>query len=179
MKAAAAVLVGSLLFFVGVLTGAGRREAVPAPAAISLGATGPVHPAGSSPAGVPAPKPTASTPSPSAGRGPTATTAPGREAGPGSTPVTSAPVTSPPAAPGNPATATTAPVASTPGATAPPAATSTSSTTGPGNVQQVDNQVDCTRPGKGRGRRAPCPSTTSSTASTASTTNGARGRTGR
>ena len=37
MKAAAAVLGASLLFFLGVLTGVGRREAVPPPTAIPLG----------------------------------------------------------------------------------------------------------------------------------------------
>ena len=37
MKVAAAVLGASLLFFVGVLTGAGRREPVPPPAGIPLG----------------------------------------------------------------------------------------------------------------------------------------------
>jgi len=46
MKAAAAVLAASLLFFVGVLAGAGRRAAVPAPGAITLGVVQPSSPSG-------------------------------------------------------------------------------------------------------------------------------------
>ena len=45
MKVAAAVLGASLLFFLAVLTGAGRREALPPPAAIRLGVGAPASPA--------------------------------------------------------------------------------------------------------------------------------------
>jgi len=41
VKAAAAVLGASLLFFLGVLTGAGRRESVAPPTAIPLGVVSP------------------------------------------------------------------------------------------------------------------------------------------
>ena len=133
MKAAAAVLGASLLFFLGVLTGAGRREAIPPPAAIPLGVGTSASPA----------------------EGPTP---------PQSTQSTSRATA--PAAGSNPSTATTATTTRT-DATAPPApandATSTSTTGGPGQVEKVDNEVDCRPAGKpGKGKREPCPSTTTS-----------------
>jgi hypothetical protein len=143
VKAAAAVLGASLLFFLGVLTGAGRREAVPPPTAIPLGAT-------NQPAGSGASRPSSGAPeggtqrtttttartgarAPAAGTTPTSTT--------GATPTTNA------------TTATTATINTS----------STTTTTESGQVQQVDNQVDCTSAGKrGKGKREPCPSSTTS-----------------
>ena len=141
MKAAAAVLGASLLFFIGVLTGAGRREAVPPPTAIPLGATG--GPAVVSP-GAPdsGTKRTTTTTARSGGTAPATGTTPTSTSGP--TPTTVATTG---------ATATTATTA----------ASSTTTSTESGQVQQVDNQVDCTSARKGKGKREPCPSTTSST----------------
>src|SRR5207248_131114 len=68
VKAAAAVLAGSLLFFVGVLTGAGRREPVPPPRAIPLGVSNPAP--GTAPA---TPNRTAKRPSTTTSKPPTAT----------------------------------------------------------------------------------------------------------
>jgi hypothetical protein len=43
----------------------------------------------------------------------------------------------------------------------------TSTTAPPGEVQPVDNQVDCAQTGKrGKGHRTPCPSTTATTSAT-------------
>ena len=144
MKVAAAVLGVSLLFFVGVLTGAGRRESVPPPAAIPLGAVN--QPAGSGASG-----PSSPAGAPNGGAKGTTTTT-GRTG-----------TTAPPVAGTTPTTTTGAPTTAGTSATA----TTTSSpptTTESGQVQQVDNQVDCTPAGKrGKGKREPCPSTTSST----------------
>jgi len=148
VKTAAAVLGASLLFFLGVLTGIGGRESVPPPPAIRLGvvdtpaASGPFT--STSPSGGPedaSPRPTTT-----AAKAPPATATPTGPVGPtaptGVTPTTS--------------------TASTTGPTTTPSSTGT---TGPGQVQQVDNQVDCRSSGKrGKGQRQPCPSTTSSTA---------------
>lgn len=139
MKAAAAVLGASLIFFIGVLTGVGRREAVPPPAAIPLGAAN--APAGSDTSGQPspddAPKGTTTT-----AANPSAPGTPSGTGGPtGSTVVT---VT----------TATTATSSTTPSST---------TTTRPGDVEQVDSQVNCRSQGEGKGKREPCPSTTTAT----------------
>jgi hypothetical protein len=153
VKVAAAVLGASLLFFFGVLTGAGRREAIPPPAAITLGAGSPA----SSADGATSPK------SPPSTSRATQSTRPG--AGSNPSPATTATTTRTDAtAPGGP----TAPVAP-PATTAPTGAggdgTATSTTTaGPGQTEQVDNKVDCRSARKpGKGKREPCPSTTTST----------------
>ena len=135
MKAAAAVLGASLIFFLGVLTGVGRQEAVPPPAAIPLGAAN--APVGSHTSGQPpdAPKGTttkAAIPS-----------APGTPSGTGGT-TGSTTVT----------TSTTATSSTTPSST---------TTTRPGDVEQVDSQVNCRSRGEGKGKREPCPSTTTAT----------------
>ena len=146
MKAAAAVLGASLLLFLGLVTGAGRREAVPPPTAIPLGVT---RPAAGGPSGATSPS------SPEPPTGPARTT-------PSPTPKPSTTTTVPMAA--TVTTATTAPTAAT-GTTAPAA---TATTAGPGQVEPVDNQVDCTSTGKrGQGHRAGCPSTTTSTGANA------------
>jgi len=138
VKVAAAVLGASLLFFLGVLTGIGRRESVPPPSAIPLGVIGTPAASGTftstSPSGAPE----------GGSKGTTTTTTaeapPAKSAPTGVTPTTS---TTPAKGP--------ATVPSTTG-------------TGPGPVQQVDNQVDCRSSGnRGKGHRQPCPSTTSST----------------
>jgi hypothetical protein len=109
VKAAAAVLGASLLFFLGVLTGTGRRESIPPPVAIPLGVVD------ESASDGPAPTPTG----------------PSR----------------PPAPVGT--TSTTAPAATT------------STTARPGEVEEVDAEVDCSRGnGQGKGGREPCPTTT-------------------
>ena len=67
MKAAAAVLGASLLFFLGVVTGAGRRESVPPPAAIPLRVANPAVPAAESPSpSEPSGGPGATSPTPGA-----------------------------------------------------------------------------------------------------------------
>jgi len=145
VKAAAAVLGASLLFFVGVLTGAGRREAVPPPAAIPLGAT---NQPGSASGTLPS-----SPGAPDGGTKRTATTT-ARAGAPAPTPATTS---------AGPAGATPSTVTSTPGATTVPTAASSTTTTGSGQVQQVDNQVDCSSTGnRGKGKREPCPSSTTS-----------------
>jgi hypothetical protein len=146
VKAAAAVLGASLLFFLGVLTGVGRREAVPPPAAIPLGALN--TPASGTPA--------STGDAPADGAKPT-TTSTGATAPPATTPTGT-----PAATTGGPgATATTGPVATTAPTASPPAATTGTS----GGVEQVDGQVDCRSGGRqGKGKREPCPSTTTSTA---------------
>ena len=147
MKAAGAVLAASLLFFLGVLTGAGRREAVPPPTAIPLGV---VRAGGAAPAGGPAP----ASPSSPAPRGPARTTA------------TTAPIPSTTTTVPMAGTVTTAPSDARGTVTTGPATTSTSA--GPGQVEQVDNQVDCTPAGRrGKGHRSPCPSTTATTSTRA------------
>ena len=136
MKAAAAVLAGSLLFFVGVLTGAGRREPVPPPRAIPLGVSNPAP--GTAPA---TPNRTAKRPSTTTSKPPTATSPP-------------------PSAPqGTPSSTVGTATTSTPE----PATSSTTAVTG--QIEPVDNQVDCAPAGKhARGQRSPCPSTTTATA---------------
>jgi hypothetical protein len=145
VKAAAAVLGASLLFFLGVLTGVGRRETVPPPTAIPLGAVStPTEPGTSRPTS-PADAPKRST-----------TTTVAIEPAPTSPPSTAGPTDT------TEATATTATSSTTP-STAPPS-TTTTTTTRSGEVEQVDNQVDCRSERKeGKGRREPCPSTTTST----------------
>lgn len=135
MKGAAAVLAASLLFFLGVLTGTGRRESIPPPEAIRLGVVDQ-----SASDGVD------SQPPASDGGGPTATT---------QTPSTAD--TAP--TPTRPSTPATAP---TPAPTAPPAAPSTTATTArPGPVEEVDSEVNCSKGnGKGKRDREPCPTTT-------------------
>lgn len=135
MKAAAAVLGASLIFFLGVLTGVGRQEAVPPPAAIPLGAAN--APAGSDTSGQPsdAPKGTTTTAA--------IPSAPGTPSGTGGT-TGSTTVT----------TSTTATSSTTPSST---------TTTRPGDVEQVDSQVNCRSRGEGKGKREPCPSTTTAT----------------
>jgi len=170
MKAAAAVLVASLLFFAGVLTGADRRAAVAPPAPIPLGMTAPARPGGPSTPGRSPAEPAA----PPAGQASTTTTAARPDNGPAPAPAP----TPLPAAPA--ATATTATTAATPGPTT--TATATTTSTGSGGVEQVDNRIECSQTGKrGGGRRSPCPSTTSSTAATANASpeNGGRGPAGR
>lgn len=137
MKTAAAVLGASLLFFLGVLTGVGRREAVPPPTAIPLGA-----------ANTPAASDTAGQPAPADPSTETTTTA--------ATPSTPAP----PSSTGGPggSTGATVTTAASPAPTAP-----STTTTRPGEVEQVDNQVNCRSEGKGKGKREPCPSTTTAT----------------
>lgn len=137
MKAAAAVLGASLLFFLGVLTGVGRREAVPAPTAIPLGAVG--TPAALEPSRPPSPAegPARSTTTAATGPAPATPSSTGGTTG---------------------TTAATAPTATT-ASTAPPSTT----TTRPGDVEQVDSQVECRSAGKGKGKREPCPSTTTAT----------------
>jgi hypothetical protein len=140
VKAAAAVLGASMLFFLGVLTGIGRRESVPAPSAIPLGVIDTPAASGTS---------TSTSPSgaPEGGSKRTTTTTTAE-----APPATAAPTG---------VTSTTSAVSTTSPTTAP----TTTGTSGPGQVQQVDNQVDCRSSGKrGKGQRQPCPSTTSSTA---------------
>lgn len=160
MKAAAAVLGASLLFFLGVLTGIGRRETVPPPTAIPLGVA---TPAGSSNGAADTP----ATRSPAPPRTPRTTARAGASPTTASTvtttSVTTAPTGSGPS--GNPAT-TPQPTATTATTVEP----TTSTTAASGGVEQVDGQVDCAPAGKrGKGQREPCPSTTTSTAA------GARG----
>jgi hypothetical protein len=139
VKAAAAVLAASLLFFLGVLTGTGRRESVPPPGAIRLGVVDqPTSDgAGSQPPAADSGEPTATMPTP-----------PTTGQTPASTPIptgASTPPTSPTSAP-------------TPPPTAPP---TTATTARPGPVEEVDSEVDCSRgSGKAKGGREPCPTTT-------------------
>ena len=134
MKAAAAVLGASLLFFLGVLTGTGR-ESVPPPMAIPLGVVDQSASDG-----------TVSEPPSPDGQDSTSTTRTPSTAGPAPTPT--GPST--PAAPST--TAQTAP---------PPAPSTTVTTAPPGGVEKVDSEVDCSRGnGKGKGGREPCPTTT-------------------
>ena len=143
MKVAAAVLGASLLFFLGVLTGAGRREALPPPAAIRLGVGAPASPAD--------PSSSPETPASTSPQPPVA----------GSTPSTATTTRSDVSVSPAPGGTTTSPGGSGNDVTGP----STSATTDPGQVEQVDNQVDCRPAGKpGKGKREPCPSTTASTA---------------
>jgi hypothetical protein len=153
VKAAAAMLGASLLFFLGVLTGAGRRESVPPPAAITLGVEAPT-----SADGTPAGRPRPSTPPPTTrgdGSSPSTTTS-STSRTEGTTP--SGPTG--PTGPGEPSSTT-----STTGAPSDVTATTTATTADPGRVEQVDGQVDC-RSGRkqGKGKREPCPATTTSTA---------------
>ena len=135
MKVAAAVLGASLLFFLGVLTGIGRRESVPPPSAIPLGVIG-----------TPAASGTFTSTSPSGGPEGTTTTTTAE-----APPATTAPT-------GVTPTTSTTPAKG-------PATVPSTTGTGPAPVQQVDNQVDCRSSGnRGKGQRQPCPSTTSSTA---------------
>jgi hypothetical protein len=135
VKAAAAVLGASLLFFLGVLTGTGRRESVPPPMAIPLGVVDPSASDG-----------TGSEPPSSDGQESTSTTR---------TPSTGGPATAPTGPSGSGTPSTTA-------QTAPPPAPSTTATTAPpGGVEKVDSEVDCSLGnGKGKGGREPCPTTT-------------------
>lgn len=148
MKAAAAVLGASLLFFLGVLTGAGRQESVPPPLAIPLGVADSTTSADRS-----------TSPSPSSPSAPG-----GAAATPTTTRSSTPPASSPPAAPtGAPQPPTGTPAAA-PVTTTPADGTATSTTVRPGQVEEVDNQVDCTPADKkGKGRREPCPSTTTAT----------------
>ena len=144
MKAAAAVLGASLLFFLGVLTGIGRRESVAAPSAIPLGAVNMPAASGAS---------TSPTRAPEGGAKPTTTTTAAK-----------APAATTPTGPGGPTSTGVTATTSTASTTSPTTALGTTSTTGSGQVQQVDNHVDCRSTGKpGKGKREPCPSTTSST----------------
>ena len=144
MKVAAAVLGASLLFFLGVLTGAGRREALPPPAAIRLGVGAPASPSDpSSSPQTPASTPGATTPNPPAA---------GSDTSKVTATTTRTDVTVRPA-PGGVTT-------TTPGSGGEGTSTST---TDPGQVEQVGNQVDCRPAGKpGKGKKEPCPSTTTS-----------------
>jgi hypothetical protein len=162
VKVAAAVLGASLLFFLGVLTGAGRSQSVPAPGVITLGVVQPANPAGP----VPAPR--------------TAKTSPTATATSKSSPSTA--TTSRSAASTTTATAgsavTTAPTGPTSDTAPPTEPTATSTTAPPGQVEPVDNQVDCAQTGKGgNGHRTPCPSTTttSTTSATSATSSGNAG----
>jgi hypothetical protein len=147
VKVAAAVLGASLLFFVGVLSGAGRREAVAPPTAIPLGATNAPTAESGAPDG--APLPTTTTTARTGATAPATGTTANHTTGP------------------TPSTATTGATATT----GTPAASST--TTSTEQVQQVDNQVDCTSsPKQGKGKREPCPSST--TASTSGAPGGGR-----
>lgn len=158
MKVAAGVLAASLLFFLGVMTGAGRRESAPPPVAIPLGA---VSPAGQG-----------------AGKAPTPTSPPTRQPGGGAakTTTSTSAATPPPTDPSSTATTATtaatapAPDPAAPDSTAPP---TTSTTARSGDVEQVDSQVDCARAGRrGRDRREPCSSTTTTDTGTTPTTTG-------
>jgi hypothetical protein len=153
VKAAAAVLGASLLFFLGVLTGAGRRESVPPPAVIPLGA--PTR-SGANPPAVPAPPVTAYPSQPKAA--PSTATTPQSPPTDATAPTGSTNPAGPGTAPESTATTAT---------TATSAASSTTTTTESGRTQQVDGQVDCSSAGKrGNGKREPCPSTTTSTGET-------------
>ena len=138
MKVAAAVLGASLLFFLGVLTGAGRREALPPPASIRLGVGSPGSPADPSTSPeTPANTPGATTAKPPA----TGSTSPA------------------------PTATTTRSAVTVPPAPTPSTGSASSTTAPPGQAEQVDSQVDCRPAGKpGKGKREPCPSTTASTA---------------
>ncbi|HZQ78602.1 MAG TPA: hypothetical protein VFE55_14805 [Acidimicrobiia bacterium] len=158
MKAALAVLAASFLFFVGVLTGAGRREAVPPPPAIPLGV---LTPAGS--AGSPGLSGTPGTPATNSPARPALRS--GASTGPGpTTPATAAPAATPPAtASPAPPGAGGPPGAGAPGATTTTAPAASTTTTRPGHVEHVDNQVDCSSAGRrGKAQRQPCPSSTTS-----------------
>jgi hypothetical protein len=160
VKAAAAVLAASLLFFVGVLTGAGRREPVSPPTAIPLGVVSPEAAAsdgdgarpGRSPSPPRPPRTTARMPA----TGPaTPTTA--------STVTTSTTVTTNPnqPEPGETTTTTSQPTGTTIATTGNPAtSTTTSSSARSGDVEEVDGEVDCTSARRGKGKREPCESTT-------------------
>ena len=155
MKAAAAVLGASLLFFLGVLTGAGRQEAVPPPVAIPLGVVDSTTGDGSS----------SSPPSsPSAPGGAARTTVTTRRPTPPAPTTPAAPPTpSPPEPSGSPGPPAETPAATAP-ATTPPDGATPSTTVRPGRVEEVDNQVDCTPADKkGKGRKDSCPSTTATT----------------
>ena len=159
MKAAAAVLGASLLFFVGVLTGVGRRESIPPPAAIPLGVvqsttSDPAAPASSSSGGRSAGKSPATRPAPGVPPASVTPTSPSRPSG---SPGSSAPAGATSGTTGP--TVTTVPSDVTPA----PESSTTTATTGQGQVQPVDNQVDCTSTGRrGKARQQPCPSTTTS-----------------
>ena len=135
MKAAAAVLCASLIFFVGVLTGVGRQEAVPPPAAIPLGAAN--TPPGSDTSGQPSDAPKGTT-----------------------TTATIPPAPGTPSGTGGPTGSTGVTVTTTTTASTTPSSTTT---TRPGDVEQVDSQVNCRSRGEGKGKREPCPSTTTAT----------------
>jgi hypothetical protein len=163
MKAAAAVLAASLLFFLGVLTGAGRRGAVPPPGTITLGvvqAGSPSAPAGGGPSSPASPARKAAKPptttKPASDSTPTTAANPSTAAGTGG---------SEPAGDGSGITGPAGPSGETTTTTAPAEPSATSTTAPPGQVQQVDNQVDCAQTGKrGKGHRTPCPSTTTTSA---------------
>lgn len=167
MKAAAAVLGASLLFFLGVLTGAGGKESQPPPTAIPLGVATPASPASAQDGDTPATRPPAAPRTP----GPTA----GSPSSGGATPTTVSTVTTATTLPPGSTTEPTTPAGEpTPATTAPPSTTSTTAapSAGAGGVEQVDGEVDCAPAGKkGKGKREPCPPTT--------TTDGAGGRSGR
>lgn len=137
------MLGASLLFFLGVVTGVGRRETVPPPAAIPLGVLD--RPAGQGPSHPASP---ASTPEEEGDR--TAATGPA--------PTDRTNTTGPAATPGGtgPTATTATPPSTNPASTAPSSTTTTRS----GEVEQVDSQVNCRSQGKGKGKREPCPSTT-------------------
>jgi hypothetical protein len=161
VKAAAAVLGASLLFFFGVLTGLGRREAVAPPTAIPLGVEAP----GSAAAGG---NGSSGTRSPSPPRSPRSTA--GTQATRPATPTTASTVTTSttvPTSPGEPepgeTTTTTQPTATTITTAGEPTSTTTPPPARSGEVEQVDGEVDCTSAGgRNRGKRQPCASTTTS-----------------
>jgi hypothetical protein len=148
VRVAAAVLGAALLFFLGVLTGTGRRESAPPPMAIPLGIVD--APDGAAADGAATSPITADPSEPAPARG-------------GSTPTTAAPgspspTTAPTATPNTAATpAPTTPPAPTPATTAP---ATTSTTARPGQVEEVDSEVECSRGRKGKGGREPCATTT-------------------
>ncbi len=162
MKVAAGVLAASLLFFLGVMTGAGRQEAAAPPMAIPLGVASQAEEGGDGKA--------------------TPTSPTTRKPGTVKTTTSTRVATPSPADPSSPAIAPTpTPPAPIPDPAQPPATTApptTATTARSGEVEQVDSQVDCAPAGRrGRGRREPCPSTTTTTAQdpgTSPTTTGDR-----
>ncbi|MDQ1567020.1 MAG: hypothetical protein QOF96_1900 [Actinomycetota bacterium] len=168
MKVAAAVLGVSLLFFLGVLTGAGRRGSVAPPGTITLGVVqpgSPSAPAGGGPSSPASPAGKAgratTTTKPASASTPTTASNPSSAAGSGGSGPAGSSDT------GSAGTSPTGPSGETTTATGPAEPSSTSTTAPPGQVQPVDNQVDCAQTGKrGKGHRTPCPSTTATTSAT-------------